>query len=70
LIQFALTGEGSIAGLDNGLQTSLESFQGDRHKAFNGLCLAVIRSDEKAGRITLRASSEGLKDATVTIESK
>ncbi len=70
LIQFSLSGDGSIAGLDNGQETSLESFQGTSHHAFNGLCLAVVRSTEKAGRITLQASTEGLAGGSVTIESK
>ncbi len=70
LVHFTLSGEGRIAGVDNGLQTSLESFQGDQRRAFNGLCLAIIQSTEKAGVITLVASSEGLKKSSVTVESK
>jgi beta-galactosidase len=70
LINFKISGEGSIAGVDNGLETSLEPFISDHHKAFNGLCLAVIRSKNKGGVIKLKATSEGLKEASVTIESK
>jgi beta-galactosidase len=70
LIHFSLAGEGRIAGVDNGLQTSFEPFKADRRKAFNGMCLAVVQSTDKAGRITLRASSDGLKDSTIIIETK
>ena len=70
LINFEITGEGKIAGVDNGLQTSLEPFKANYRKTFNGLCLAVIQSTEKAGKITLRATSDGLEEAAIVIESK
>ena len=70
LIQFDVSGKGKIIGVDNGLQTSNESFKADNRKAFNGLCLAVIQSTEKAGRIILRATSEGMKEVTIIIDSK
>jgi len=70
LVQFKLTGGGSIAGVDNGLQTSMESFKDDKRKAFNGLCLAVIRSNNKKETITLEATSKGLQSANVAIVSQ
>jgi beta-galactosidase len=70
LINFEITGEGRIAGVDNGLQTSAEPFQANYRKAFNGLCLAVIQSAEKPGRITLKATSEGLQEAAIVIDAK
>jgi beta-galactosidase len=70
LIHFNISGEGKIVGVDNGLQTSEESFKADKRKAFNGLCLAVIQSTEKAGRIILRATSEGMKEVTTIINSR
>jgi beta-galactosidase len=70
LIKFEVAGEGLVAAVDNGSQTSHEPFKADHRKAFNGICLAIVQSKEKAGTITLRASSEGLEGASVTIESK
>jgi beta-galactosidase len=70
LINFEISGEGKIAAVDNGLQTSLEPFKANHRKAFNGLCLAVIQSTEKAGKITLEATSDGLAEATIVIDSK
>src|SRR5579859_290654 len=52
-LSVSVTGEGTLAGLDNGYQADGESFRGYRHRAFNGLCLAIIRAKKKAGRITL-----------------
>jgi beta-galactosidase len=70
LITFTVSGEGKLIGVDNGLQTGMESFQADEHKAFHGLCLAVIQSNEKKGKILLRAASEGLQGSAITIEAQ
>jgi beta-galactosidase len=70
LIHFNIEGEGKIIGVDNGSQTSDESFKVNFRKAFNGLCLAVIQSTEKAGKITLKAVSDDLGEETIVIRSK
>jgi beta-galactosidase len=70
LVNFKISGEGRIIGVDNGLQTSHEPFQANYRKAFNGLCLAVIQSGEKTGQIELKASSEGLEESTIIIITK
>jgi beta-galactosidase len=70
MIKFQLSGPGLIAGVDNGSQTSHEPFKADYRKAFNGMCLAIIQSKEKPGRMELKATSDGLADASVTIETK
>ncbi|MDZ7313440.1 MAG: DUF4982 domain-containing protein [candidate division KSB1 bacterium] len=70
LIHFEISGEGKIVGVDNGLQTSLEPFKANYRKAFNGLCLAVVQSTEKAGKISLKATSEGLQEAAIVIDSR
>lgn len=69
-VKFSVKGEGKIAGVDNGLQTSMESFQANNRNAFNGKCLVVVQSTEKAGKIELTASSEGLKGQAITITAK
>jgi len=70
LVHFSIEGEGMVAGTDNGHQTDLTSFQSLDRKAFNGLCLAVIRSKQKAGTIKLSATSTGLRNAEITVVSK
>ena len=55
LIEFTAKGEGEVIATDNGLQTSLEPFKSNKHKAFNGLCLAVVQSKEKAGEVVVTA---------------
>jgi beta-galactosidase len=70
LIQFEIVGNGTIAGVDNGLQTDLSSFKAKEKKAFNGLCLAVIQSNRKKGPITLKAKAGGLQTAVVSIQTQ
>jgi beta-galactosidase len=67
LINFKLTGDATIAGVDNGNQTSHESFKANYRKAFNGKCLVVIQSGITKGPVTLEAASEGLEPATLEI---
>ena len=64
-IHFQVNGNASIAGVDNGSETSMESFKGNERKIFNGLCLAVIQAGNKAGKITLTATADGLQQAQV-----
>ena len=70
LINFKVSGEGRIAGVDNGSETSHESFKANFIKAFNGICLAVIQSEDKAGEITLEANSDRLKGTSIKIEAR
>ncbi|MDP3149342.1 MAG: beta-galactosidase GalB [Ignavibacteria bacterium] len=70
LIHFNVTGEGKIIGVDNGLQTSHESFQANFRHAFNGMCLGVIQSTDKQGKIKLIVKSDGLKSASIEIVSR
>ncbi|PYT04509.1 MAG: glycoside hydrolase family 2 [Acidobacteria bacterium] len=70
LVKFQISGEGFIAGVDNGSQTSHEPFKADYRKAFHGMCLAVVRSKGRAGRIKLDAVSDGLQSASAVIEVK
>ena len=70
LVDFQLSGEGLLAGVDNGSQISHESFKANHRKAFHGLCLAVIQSKGKAGRIVLKANAAGLTPALVEIEAR
>jgi beta-galactosidase len=69
-VQFSVSGEGTIAGVDNGSETSMESFRADHRKAFNGLCLMVVRSTGKTGNINVSASSGSLASASVLLQAK
>jgi beta-galactosidase len=70
LVKFVLSGPGEIVAVDNGDATSFESFQSLEHHAYNGLVLVVVRTRAgESGTITLKAQSEGLAPAEVTLQS-
>lgn len=69
-VEFNVDGHAFIAGVDNGCQTSLESFKASCRKAFNGKCLVVLQNDGTKGTVRLTASSEGLKSSNVRITMK
>lgn len=68
LVQFQVEGKGFIAGVDNGSPISLERFKDDKRKAFYGKCLVVLQNNSGKGKINLKASSEGLKDAHIILK--
>jgi beta-galactosidase len=70
MIHFTISGEGKIAGVDNGCETDLEPFKANYRKAFNGMALVVVQSTEKSGTINLEATSDGLQSSTFVIETK
>jgi beta-galactosidase len=69
-IRFRTSGVGTVIATDNGSETSMESFQSPDHHAFNGLCLAVIQTNGKAGNIKLTATSDGLPASNIIITAK
>ena len=71
VIDFEVSGPGEIVATDNGDATSLESFQSPRRAAFNGLALVVVRTRPgEAGRIVVRAKSDGLQAAETAVASR
>ena len=70
LIKFSASGEGTIAGVDNGDPTSLESFKVPERKLFNGKALVIVRSTEKSGNVHISATADGIKSDSVTVSSK
>ena len=68
LVTFSVEGPGTIAGVDNGSQTSMEPFRADYRKAYNGKCLVVLKAGKEKGEIRITASSEGLPDAAVVVK--
>ncbi|WP_264565812.1 glycoside hydrolase family 2 TIM barrel-domain containing protein [Flavobacterium sp. N3904] len=69
-ISFSLKGNGKIVGVCSGDPVSHESYKGTKHTALNGKCLVVIQSGNKADKLELTATANGLKDATITISAE
>ncbi|MEM6641404.1 MAG: glycoside hydrolase family 2 TIM barrel-domain containing protein [Bacteroidota bacterium] len=67
---FTAKGAGKMIGVDNGNPISLESFQAPKRKAFNGMALVILNSNEEAGVIKLKAKSKGLKGREITVTTR
>ncbi len=65
-VQFTVNG-GAIIGVGNGNPSSHEPDQATKRRAFNGYCLAIVRSTRTAGPIEIAASTKGLRPAKATI---
>ena len=70
LVNFKINGQAFIAGVDNGCETDHDSFKGNYRRAFNGLALAIVQTNEKPGSIIFTATSHGLQGATVVLSTK
>lgn len=68
-VRFRVKGHGFLRAVGNGDETSLESFVGNERKAFNGMCMAMVQTTEKPGKIKLTAAAEGLQSSDVIITS-
>jgi hypothetical protein len=69
LVQFTVTGPGKIIAVDSGSVVSIEPFQADQRRAFQGRALAILRATG-AGEITVTAKVDGLPPATVKVIGK
>lgn len=69
-IGFTVEGAGFIAGVDNGNPVSLERFKASERKAFYGKCLVILRNNGESGSMKLTASSDGLSDTSILINTK
>ena len=67
LITFEVTGEGFIAGVDNGDPVSHESFKSNKRKVFHGLALLVVQAKAHAGKIHVKATGAGLQPGDTEI---
>ena len=68
-IRFQAEG-GMILGVDNGNPTYVGPLRSDRIPAHAGMCIAVIQSGTKSGRLTVTAASAGLAGASVSVEAR
>jgi beta-galactosidase len=68
MVNFSIEGPGKIVAVDNGDATSHDPFQSTHRKAFNGLCLVIVKAEKGAtGSFIVRVESKGLKKASVII---
>lgn len=70
LVKFSVSGPATIAGVDNGSQTSMESFQAPQRSAFNGKCLLVVKTNDQKGVIRITASADGLQSSSILLQAQ
>ena len=67
LINIAVSGNGTLVGLDNGVQADHTSYQAASREAGAGQLVAIVQSTKDAGSFTLTATADGLTAATATV---
>ncbi|WP_394994103.1 glycoside hydrolase family 2 TIM barrel-domain containing protein [Emticicia sp.] len=69
LVKYQISGNGSLAGVGNSNPRDMSSFQKPEKMVFQGKGLVIVRSTEKAGKITVKAEAEDLKGGILTIKT-
>jgi len=69
-VKFEISGQGKLAGVGNGSPTDLASFQQPERKTYMGVCLAIVRPETTPGKITIKATAEGLKAGNLEVTVK
>jgi beta-galactosidase len=67
IINFEVSGKGKLAAVGNGSPCDVASFQQPRRKTYQGKCLAIIRPEMTPGKVTIKATSEGLKECSLEL---
>lgn len=60
-LQFNVTGDARVVGVDNGDINSNESFTEPKRSLFQGSALVILRAGKKPSKVTLTVSSPGFK---------
>jgi beta-galactosidase len=69
-ISISVSGAGELIAIGSGNPSSEESYVGNQHQTFQGRLLAIIRSTDEIGQISVTAQCETLAPATIQLESK
>jgi beta-galactosidase len=69
LVKFSIEGPAKLIGVDNGNPKDHNSMKISQRNAFSGLCLAIIQSTAKPGKIKITARAENLVESTIELES-
>jgi beta-galactosidase len=67
MVRFDARGAGFIAAVDSADNTDHDPFQVHQRRAYQGRCLAYVKTDKASGKITVTASADGLKSNAVTL---
>lgn len=68
-VNIKCSGNGKVIASGNGAYADMESFRSMSPKTFRGKAIAIVQPDGEKGEISLTVSSEGMNDATITINT-
>jgi beta-galactosidase len=63
-----ISGPARLIGMDDSNPSNVEDYKDNKQHAFHGKVLVYLQSTDKAGKVTIRLTSPGLKDAVVTLD--
>lgn len=66
-VQFAISGDGELAGTGNANPSDMASFKQLQRNTFRGKCLVVLRPKGIKGTITLTAKADKLESASISV---
>ena len=69
-VQFRVTGPARIAAVSSGNHDSDEVNVTDHRKLYNGSALCILRAGREQGTVTLTATADGLKPATLKMKTQ
>ena len=69
-LQFSIRGAGTIEATGSADLKDTEAYCKTLRKAWKGRAIAVVRSQKKNGKITLKATSSGLSSASITFTAR
>lgn len=69
-VEFDISGAASLIAVDNGDHSTDELFSGNKRKMHNGFAMAILRSQQTAGEVTIKASVNGMKKAEKKLITK
>jgi len=69
-VTFDVTGAAGLIAVDNGDHMSNELFSGNRRVLHNGFAMAVLRSNQIAGEVKVKASVGGLKSVERKLKTR
>jgi beta-galactosidase len=69
LVDFSVSDLGIIAAVGNGDPASTAPFQSNQRKAFNGLCMLMVKTTKETGTIDVHATSDGLQSTAISLKT-
>ena len=67
LIEFDVSELGIIEAVGNGDPATTAPFKSNQRRAFNGMCMLIVKTTKNMGEINITAQSKGLESAKITL---